>query len=272
MPALLCAAELIHTRTTPSGKLLRDCWVLDYNFTAGERVRLTSPAAPWQVRPACVAHLYPPYLPYWEAPPADGAAVAVHCVYVLFHESGTLRLQQLLDPHTRCARFLDDSGELGALLNQLVHLGVEEREAGYWTAHALFFHIVALLHRATPGVAGFYRIAAPHRTAEHASLLMHTVRAYFMEHLAERITLADVSQHLHMSVSAFSHRYRDEVGESPMTTLKRERITLAKTLLAKGYHLKTIARQVGFYDEFHLSKTFRQVEGVAPRIYRKQNT
>ncbi len=58
-----------------------------------------------------------------------------------------------------------------------------------------------------------------------------------MEHLAERITLAGLAQHLGMSVSALSHRYREEAGESPMTTLKRERIALTKTLLAKGYYL-----------------------------------
>ncbi len=269
MPALLGAAELRHTRVMPSGKQQRDSWVLDYNFTAGEHVRLASPSAPWHARPAGVAHLYPPYLPYWEAPAPDGEPLAVHCVYLLFAESGILRLEELLAPRTRYARFLDDAGMLGALLNQLVRIGVEEQAAGYWSAHALFFQIIALLHRAAPCTDGVYRIMAARQAAEQTSPLMHRVKTYFMEHLAERITLAEVAQYLDMSVSALSHRYREEVGESPMTTLKRERITLTKTLLAKGYHLNAIANRVGFYDEFHLSKAFKQVEGVTPRIYRK---
>lgn len=180
-----------------------------------------------------------------------------------------LHLEDFFDPQTRYARFIDDAGLLGELLNQLVRIGVEEGAAGYWAAQAIFFHIVALLHRTIPCTEGIYRIEAARQTAECSSPLMHDVKTYFMEHLAERITLTEVAQHLGMSVSTLSHCYREEVGESPMATLKRERISLTKTLLAKGYHLNAIARQVGFYDEFHLSKAFKQVEGVTPRIYRK---
>jgi len=72
-----------------------------------------------------------------------------------------------------------------------------------------------------------------------------------------------------MSVSALAHRYRAATGETPMTTVKRARLDLAKGLLAKGYRLKEIASQVGFADEFHLSKTFKQVEGVSPRAYHR---
>lgn len=269
MPALQCAAELLHTRAVPSGKLQMDCWILDYNFTAGEQVRVASPSAPWQMRPACVAHLYPPYTPYWEAPPAAREPLAVHCVYLLFADTGVLRLEELLAPRTRYARFVDEVGLLGALLNRIVRIGVEEQTAGYWSAHALFYQIVALLHRAAPRTEDTYAIVADTPARERAVPFTQTVNAYFMEHLAERITLADVAMHLDVSVSALSHRYREEAGESPMTTLKRERITLTKTLLAKGYHLNTIARRVGFYDEFHLSKAFKQVEGVTPRVYQR---
>jgi len=268
MPALHQVGELIHTRTHPSGKMLQERWVLDYNFTAGEYVRLSSPSAPWQERPARVVHLYPPYLPYWESPGPGGEPLGVHCVYLLFTDTGVLRLEELLSPRTRSARFIDETGRVGELLNQLVRLGVEEQAAGYWSALALFYQIIALLHRATPHAEGVYSLAAE-TPAPAPSSLMHSVRAYFMEHLAERITLDDVAMHLGMSVSTLSHRYRAEAGESPMATLKRERITLTKTLLAKGYHLNAIACRVGFYDEFHLSKAFKQVEGVTPRSYQR---
>ena len=45
---------------------------------------------------------------------------------------------------------------------------------------------------------------------------------------------------------------------------------LVPRLLAKGYRLKEIARQAGFADEFHLSKTFKQMEGMSPRAYRQR--
>jgi AraC-like DNA-binding protein len=58
-----------------------------------------------------------------------------------------------------------------------------------------------------------------------------------------------------------------ETGESPMMTLTRMRIHLAKTLLLQGHRLKLVADQTGFWDQYHLSKTFKQHEGISPREF-----
>ncbi len=139
MPSLQSAAELIHTRLVPSGKLLRDCWVLDYNFTGGEHVRIASPSAPWHERPARVAHLYPPYVPFWEAPAPGGGPLAVHCVYLLFMDNGVLHLEHLLAPRARYARFVDDAGMLGDLLNRITRIGVKEGAAGILVRQCALF-------------------------------------------------------------------------------------------------------------------------------------
>ena len=60
------AAELKHRRVHPSGELRHRLWVLDYNYTPGERVRVHSVSAPGVERPARGAHLYAPGVPYWE--------------------------------------------------------------------------------------------------------------------------------------------------------------------------------------------------------------
>jgi len=45
---------------------------------------------------------------------------------------------------------------------------------------------------------------------------------------------------------------------------------MAQSLLRHnpGQRIKELARMLGFFDEFHFSKTFRRVCGVAPRAFR----
>ena len=50
-----------------------------------------------------------------------------------------------------------------------------------------------------------------------------------------------------------------------MTRLINLRIDHAKHLLLRGVPLKQIAQEAGFSDAFHLSKTFKHVEGISPR-------
>jgi len=38
--------------------------------------------------------------------------------------------------------------------------------------------------------------------------------------------------------------------------------------LQRGLPLKAIAQRLGFSDAFHLSKTFKRVEGISPRTFR----
>jgi transcriptional regulator GlxA family with amidase domain len=46
------------------------------------------------------------------------------------------------------------------------------------------------------------------------------------------------------------------------------RIETASHLLLRGEKLKTIAAMTGFCDEYHLSKTFKQVTGRKPKNYK----
>ena len=52
--------------------------------------------------------------------------------------------------------------------------------------------------------------------------------------------------------------------------LRKERVQRAKKLLAKtGVPLKEIAGQVGYCDEFAMSRAFKQIEGLSPSQYRR---
>jgi AraC-like DNA-binding protein len=99
------------------------------------------------------------------------------------------------------------------------------------------------------------------------SAFVRETDAYLSRHLAGPVILADLAQHLHVSVSTLSHRFHAETGETPMSRLMRLRLHQAKTLMLSGQKLSAIAEATGFSDMAHLSRTFKRAEGVSPREY-----
>jgi transcriptional regulator GlxA family with amidase domain len=84
-------------------------------------------------------------------------------------------------------------------------------------------------------------------------------------------TVADLARKVDMSRTSFAARFRDLVGEPPMTYLTRLRLGhSAGYLLATDKTLQQIARLVGYDNEASLSKACRRAFGRAPGEYRRQ--
>ena len=96
------------------------------------------------------------------------------------------------------------------------------------------------------------------------------VDLFLKSHLVERVTLDQIARHCHTSISALSHRYKKETGKTPMNALHRMRIDHAKALILRGFPLKSIGYDLGYSDEFHLSKTFKKITGISPREFKKE--
>ena len=163
--------------------------------------------------------------------------------------------------------FPDPSKRLGNMLEQILETALEMGETGFTTAQAILWQIIGLLNTAFVSDRDDYIIPAKDRE-QAISDFIQAIRLYLHEHLAERITRENLAKRLNLSVSALAHRYYAETGEAPMTTLTRMRIHVAKSLILKGHPLKLIAEQTGFYDEYHLSRTFKRVADVTPREFR----
>jgi AraC-like DNA-binding protein len=260
-PDLLSAYAYIRQEPRMARLNVHPVWVLDYSLTACGRVRIGSVRSPWRERPARLAHLYAPQTPYWE----EMRAVPVQCesAYILFTGGETAGLATVLT--NGAARLADPSGYLGDRLCQAAQIGGAQGLAGFWPAQALLCTIIDLVRRSTVSADGTRLVAGPTETA--VSDFTATVQQYLRAHATERVTLADAAHHAHVSVSTLSHRYARETGETPLTTLMRTRLNLAKGMLQKGERLKIIAERIGFSDEYHLSKTFKRWEGISPRQY-----
>ncbi|WP_433163238.1 AraC family transcriptional regulator [Kribbella sp. CA-247076] len=86
---------------------------------------------------------------------------------------------------------------------------------------------------------------------------------------ARRWTVEELARAAAMSRAAFSRRFRDLVGEPPMSYLTCWRLCLASDLLRQTDDtLATVARKVGYANAFALSAAFTRFYGVRPGEYR----
>lgn len=84
-------------------------------------------------------------------------------------------------------------------------------------------------------------------------------------------TVVDLARKVGMSRTAFAARFRQLVGEPPMSYLTRLRLGHAAGYLSStDKTMRQIARLVGYQNEASLSKAFRRSFGQAPGEYRRQ--
>jgi AraC-like DNA-binding protein len=86
-----------------------------------------------------------------------------------------------------------------------------------------------------------------------------------------KIAPKTVARNLDMSYETFRKGFQKQFGVSPGLYRTQRRISVARRLLKlTTMTQQQIAEHLGFSDEFHFSKRFKQIEGVTPREYRRQ--
>lgn len=85
--------------------------------------------------------------------------------------------------------------------------------------------------------------------------------AYIRAHFRENRPVADYASTCNLSESHFRKRFRDTFGMSPIEYRNRLRFSEARRLYQAGHTMKTIAEQVGFCDENHLSRLYKKAYG-----------
>ena len=82
-------------------------------------------------------------------------------------------------------------------------------------------------------------------------------------------TLASLAAETGVSRTALARRFRDVVGEPPMTFLTGWRLALAADLLCEpDATVGSVAQRVGYGSPFALSTAFKRVRGISPQQHR----
>jgi AraC family transcriptional regulator len=95
------------------------------------------------------------------------------------------------------------------------------------------------------------------------------VRDYINDHLTQGVSLADMATSLGLSVSYFTHLFKEATGLSPYQYVIQCRIERAKHLLLDStLTIAQVAQRVGFTDQSHLNRHLKRSLGVTPGYLR----
>jgi AraC-like DNA-binding protein len=96
------------------------------------------------------------------------------------------------------------------------------------------------------------------------------VNAFIDENLHRTLHVRDLSAVAHRSPAHFSRKFKLAVGESPHAYVMRRRLERAcHLMMTSAAPLTDIALNVGFSDQAHLCRLFRQAFGQSPANWRR---
>jgi AraC-like DNA-binding protein len=95
---------------------------------------------------------------------------------------------------------------------------------------------------------------------------MQYVLHYIQEHLLEKIAIDELSRKAYLSRNMFFKWFRQQFGITPLEYITRERIRLARQLLAdKKNSITSVSQQCGFSDVNYFIRAFKKAEGMTPK-------
>lgn len=99
---------------------------------------------------------------------------------------------------------------------------------------------------------------------------MNRLMAYVDAHGNARLTVEEMAAAVGLSESWFATVFKQTTGQTPMQWKLAKRIEQAKRMLLENrFALAEIADRLGFADQAHLTKAFRQVVGETPAAWRR---
>ena len=98
------------------------------------------------------------------------------------------------------------------------------------------------------------------------------VQAYIDSNLHLTIHIRDLSAVARRSPAHFSRKFKLTIGESPHAYVVRRRLERAcHLMMTSAASLSEIALSVGFSDQAHLCRLFRQAFGQSPASWRREH-
>ena len=95
---------------------------------------------------------------------------------------------------------------------------------------------------------------------------------YIYAHMAERITIKKLAEHVGISTSLLSKQFSDETGQSVSDYIRDKKIEMSQDMLLNtDMSLMDIAYQLSFSSQSHFIQTFKNKLGITPKQYRAEH-
>ncbi len=105
----------------------------------------------------------------------------------------------------------------------------------------------------------------------HKQLSVMEVKNYIDEHYGEKLSLDELSKIFFINKHYLARIFKERYGVTINGYIAQVRITKAKSLLRfSEKSIEEIGAEVGIPDPNYFARTFKRIEGMAPRDYRRQ--
>lgn len=240
-------------------------WVFEYHHDYAGRMNFLNQGEKLTVeREKRMVHLYAPGCLFTED--TRKSALPRQEAYMSFKGGELCGLQKYTGGKRRFCRFLDRVGIIGSLMEKAALLCSKQGEGAFWEEQSILLNCVAVILKASREISE-YTFEIPGEDSPESSFV-ENVENYIRRNISRTIRNSDMAGHLALSQSTFSHRFKECSGSSPKRRVLELKTETAKSLLLKGKRLKEIAELTGFNDEFHLSRTFKNITGDSPSEFR----
>ena len=107
---------------------------------------------------------------------------------------------------------------------------------------------------------------------EHTPTVGDLVKRFINNNISKKITLSDLSYHIHYSKATLTQKFKKEFGLSIVDYITKKRIELSKKLLlSTDKPLSEISLLCGFDDTEYFSRTFKKFTCLPPATWRREN-
>lgn len=121
------------------------------------------------------------------------------------------------------------------------------------------------------GIAGAMRDLEKFETVYRPYQDMDAVLTYVLNHYGEKLTVSDLAEMVHLSVSQFDRKFKSLFQMTPQQYVLRVRINAAcQALTSSEQTAAQIAHHCGFYDQSYFTRQFRRHTGMTPLAYRQK--
>ncbi|MBD2771932.1 helix-turn-helix domain-containing protein [Iningainema tapete] len=148
-----------------------------------------------------------------------------------------------------------------ALKSELEVAGADSRFYAESMATALSMHLIRRYCSRSQGIQNYIGGLPKHK--------LRKVITYINEHLDQNLNLAELAFLVQISPHYFASLFKQSTGLSPHQYVNKCRIEKAKQLLvSQDLTLVEICHQVGFQNQSHFTRVFRQYTSMTPKVYR----
>ena len=109
------------------------------------------------------------------------------------------------------------------------------------------------------------------RKNQSSDILAQQARQYVDAHYQEKLSLAEIAEHLNISTGYLSIVFKRFTGTTLSDYIAQVKIEHAKELIdSHQYLMYEISDMLGFENPYYFSRVFKKVTGISPRNYEKR--